>query len=142
MDEPQLIQLQHPDPWRMLTVCILLNVTQRKQVDRVVDTLFENFPTPYEMGRAHLPQLASILRPLGIQDVRAARLRFFSRDWARHLDEHEEPPTETELLAMHGIGGYALDAYRLFVLKRFDVEPLDKELHRWWEWKTNKLQKT
>lgn len=114
----------------MLVGCILLNLTSRRQVDRVLPGLFLHYPDPGKMHHAG-PELEEMLRPLGLQNRRAATLREFSIQWIM-----AEPwgLTEQLLAQMKGIGPYALDSYRIFVLgdgSRCDSG--DKELVRWLE---------
>jgi methyl-CpG-binding domain protein 4 len=124
-DEPQLLQLRFKgEPWKMLVACILLNRTQRVQVDRVIDELFRRWPTPDSMMCSG-QELNSLLTSLGMKDRRAAALRRFSRDWLAQL-----PPADC-----FGVGSYALDSYRLFVEGDLGVIPKDKQLRRWIHWK-------
>ena len=135
--EPQLLQLKYRDePWKVLVVCVLLNRTTRAQVDRVVDDLFLEYPTPEHLATARVHELASLLYPLGMHNNRAKRLVRFAEDWIA-LDsmwEHTTPDGLTELSALTGVGEYALDSYRLFVLGDHSVQPNDKELRRWKAW--------
>src|SRR4051812_39010716 len=88
--EPGLLQLRHrDDPWKMLVCCILLNRTQRKQVDRVVDGLFRWYPTAERMTEAETPHLWKVLRPLGLWQQRAATLVRFSEDWVALQEDVE-----------------------------------------------------
>ena len=43
---PLLQEIYQPDGWKMLTCCMLLNLTNRKQVDGIRDELFKRYPTP------------------------------------------------------------------------------------------------
>lgn len=135
--EPQLLQLHYrDDPWKMLVACILLNRTSRRQVDRVIDDLFLDYPTPEALASARVHELASLLYPLGMHTRRAQRLVRFAEDWMA-LDfmwEGTTPDGLTELSALTGVGEYALDSYRLFVLHDHSVQPADKELKRWKSW--------
>jgi endonuclease III len=136
--EPKLLQLRYlEDPWRLLVSCILLNRTQRKQVDRVVDELFRRYPDAAALARAQHESLTALLRPLGLAEQRSVRLVQFSRDWLR-LGAHELTEREfvARLGAASGVGAYALDSYRMFVLGEWaSVRPRDKELRRWREWR-------
>lgn len=144
-DEPQLIQLRYrDDPWKMLVACMLLNRTQRVQVDAVIEDLFRVFPVPEALAAADLDVVAGLIRSLGFQYQRAQRLIRFSHAWVV-LKEPEIPPEAMARLleALPGMGPYAVDSYKLFVLGTLSVQPTDKELKRWLEWRraTNKLPK-
>ena len=47
-----LLQEIYKDPWQMLVCCILLNLTHRRQVDKVREELFTKWPTPEKMMHA------------------------------------------------------------------------------------------
>lgn len=142
--EPGLLQLRYrDDPWRMLVCCILLNHTQRVQVDRVVNLLFEKHPSCVQLANADEGELTTLLRPLGLQRCRAGVLKDFSHDWLILTNEGAHLPTLDALAACVGIGSYALDSYRLFVLDEWrDVRPEDKELRRWLARKLAKSKKS
>lgn len=135
--EPQLIQLRYrDDPWKLLVACMLLNRTQRVQVDAVIDDLFGAFPTSEALAAADLQTVAELIRPLGFQYQRAQRLIRFSHAWT----VLKEPPIPPEgmarlLPALPGMGNYSVDSYKLFVLGTLSVQPTDKELKRWLEWR-------
>jgi methyl-CpG-binding domain protein 4 len=124
-----LIQQIHTDPWRMLVCCILLNLTTRKQVDKVVDELFERWPTAERMFWADESELQELLRPLGMWRKRTNTLRTFSYDWMRTYI----PGEPVELSEMYGIGRYAIDSYKIFQLGMVDIEVTDKELKKYLE---------
>lgn len=139
MSEPRLLQLRYrTEPWKLLVACILLNRTQRVQVDRVIDDLFLDYPTPEALAGARESDLRELLHPLGMARNRATRLIAFAEDWLA-LDlmwEGTTPDSLTELSALTGVGAYALDSYRMFVLNDRSVDPTDKELRRWKAWFT------
>lgn len=137
--EPQLLQLRfREDPWRLLVCCILLNRTQRKQVDRVVDELFRRYPDAAALAWASQRALETLLTPLGLSTRRALRLLDFSYDWGLlvRVWGDDAPPASGFVSVLPGIGRYALDSYRMFVLDEWrSVEPRDKELRRWKAWR-------
>lgn len=135
--EPQLIQLRFRyEPWKLLVACILLNRTTRRQVDKVIDSLFLDYPTPGHLADAREDDLRDLLYPLGMSRTRARRLIEFADDWLALVDmwEGTTPDGLTELSALTGVGDYALDSYRMFVLCDYRVSPTDKELVRWLSW--------
>lgn len=136
--EPQLLQLRFRDePWKLLVACVLLNRTTRRQVDRVIDDLFLDYPTPEALASARERDLAELLKPLGMHRTRANRLVRLADDWLAlaSMWEGTTPDGLTELSALTGVGKYALDSYRMFVLDDDTVEPSDKELVRWRKWR-------
>ena len=78
IERPLLQEIYQDDAWKMLVCCILLNLTQRKQVDGVRHELFTKYPTEYEMMEADEDELSEILRPLGLYRRRAKTLIKFS----------------------------------------------------------------
>lgn len=122
----QEVLLEQPHgQWRMLVGCILLNVTTRRQAEPVWPELFRRWPTPEALAAADRDELGELLRPLGCWRRRAASLSTFSSEWCNL----EGVPEEVESLP--GIGKYAGDSWRIFVLGHQDVEPTDKELRRY-----------
>ena len=72
---PLLQEIYQPDGWKMLTCCMLLNLTNRKQVDTIRDELFSKYPTPKDMMNANQSELAELLKPLGLYNRRAKSLK-------------------------------------------------------------------
>lgn len=140
-DEPQLLQLRYRgEPWKMLVACILLNRTQRRQVDRVIDDLFLEYPTPEALASARIHDLASLLYPLGMHNTRARMLTRFATAWIdlEHGEDAYLCSRADEVAAISdlpGVGEYALDSYRMFVMHDPRVSPSDKELIRWQSWR-------
>jgi methyl-CpG-binding domain protein 4 len=106
------------EPWKMMVACILLNRTTREQVDRVIDSLFDRYPTASAMETADVTELSEVLRPLGLHNRRAASLKKFSKDWLAGV----------ELSKMFGVGKYAEDSWEIFQNGNEDVEPEDRVL--------------
>lgn len=113
-----LLENHFKDPWQILVVCMLLNRTTRKQVDRVVYKLFDKYSNALEMSRADVDNVASIIRSLGFQNRRSASLVKMSKQWLEGSSVEE----------LSGIGRYAIDSYKIFVLKDYSVVPEDYAL--------------
>lgn len=130
MSYPELLQERYrEDPWKMLVCCMLLNQTTRRQVDGVLDELFERWPDSVAMAHADPKELENVLRPLGLWRVRVGRIRNFSRQWHDYVVTRDELPPWPILVTMPGVGSYAVDSYRLFVLgEEFELMSGDKEL--------------
>jgi methyl-CpG-binding domain protein 4 len=126
-DNRILQEVYQDDPWRMLVGCILLNLTTRAQVDRVREELFERWPYSLALAEAITDDLAEVIRPLGLYRRRAVTLRRFSSDWYES-ERMPEPghvwPSVEQVSDMYGIGKYALDSYKIFVL-RWPMAPED-----------------
>jgi methyl-CpG-binding domain protein 4 len=119
IERPLLQEIYQEDPWKMLVCCILLNLTQRKQVDGIRHELFSKYPTEYEMMEADEDELSEILRPLGLYRRRAKTLIKFSWMWVNGF---------TDVMELHGVGKYAKDSWEIFQMNNMNVVPTDKVL--------------
>jgi len=111
-----------PNDWKVLVACLLLNLTTRKQVDQVIDDLFDRYPTPVDLASAKEEDLHNMLRSLGMWRRRAKTLIRFSEeflkgDWKTAKD-------------LHGCGKYADDAWHIFCVGDWhQVNPSDHALN-------------
>lgn len=106
-----LIQEELRDrPWRLLVACVMLNQTSIKQVRPVIWKVFERWPTDVELAQADPEELAECIKTLGFQNRRARSLIRMSSEYVNGFDWDDV----TEL---HGIGEYAADSWRIFVLE-------------------------
>lgn len=111
-----------PDEWRVLVSCLLLNLTTRAQVDKVVDSLFHKYPGPVSMTMANESDLHSIVKSLGLGNKRVKTLKRFSEEY---LAKNWKTPKE-----LYGCGKYADDAWRIFCRGDWkDVAPSDHALN-------------
>ena len=106
----------------MLVCCMLLNLTNRKQVDTVRDELFDKYKTPEDMMNASHDELAKILQPLGLYNRRAISLRKMSEGYVNGFKSVDE---------LYGIGQYAKDSWEIFQNKNNKVKPTDKVLQEY-----------
>jgi len=116
---PLLQEIYQPNGWQMLTCCMLLNLTNRKQVDTVRDELFKRYPTPKKMMNANQSELAELLKPLGLYNRRAKSLKRMSEGYVKGFKSVDE---------LYGIGKYAKDSWEIFQNNNTDVSPTDKVL--------------
>ena len=116
---PLLQEIYQPDGWKMLTCCMLLNLTNRKQVDTVRDELFKRYPTPKDMMNANQSELAELLKPLGLYNRRAKSLKKMSEGYVKGFKSVDE---------LYGIGKYAMDSWEIFQNNNRNVNPTDKVL--------------
>lgn len=116
---PILQEVYQDDGWKMLTCCMLLNLTNRKQVDTVRDELFKRYPTPKHMMNANQSELADLLQPLGLYNRRAKSLIKMSKGYVKGFKSVDE---------LFGVGQYAKDSWEIFQHGNMDVNPTDKVL--------------
>ena len=119
---PLLQEIYQDDGWKMLTCCILLNLTNRKQVDTIRDELFKKYPTPKDMMNAKHRELADILKPLGLYNRRATSLRLMSAGYIGGFKSVDE---------LYGIGKYAKDSWEIFQNNNMSVNTTDKVLQEY-----------
>ena len=119
---PLLQEIYQDDGWKMLTCCMLLNLTNRKQVDTIRDELFKKYPTPKDMRNAKHRELADILKPLGLYNRRATSLRLMSAGYIGGFKSVDE---------LYGIGKYAKDSWEIFQNNNMSVNPTDKVLQEY-----------
>ena len=119
---PLLQEVYACDEWKMLVCCMLLNLTNRKQVDTVREELFDKYKTPYQMKDAVHSELAEILKPLGLYNTRADRLIKMSEGYVKGFKSVDE---------LYGIGQYAKDSWEIFQNNNRKVNPTDKVLQEY-----------
>ena len=119
---PLLQEIYQSDGWKMLTCCMLLNLTNRKQVDTIRDELFTKYPTPKDMMNANESELAGLLKPLGLYNRRAKSLKKMSEGYVKGFKSVDE---------LYGIGQYAKDSWEIFQNNNRKVNPTDKVLQEY-----------
>ena len=119
---PLLQEIYQSDGWKMLTCCMLLNLTNRRQVDVIRDELFKRYPTPNDMMNADESELARLLQPLGLYNRRAKSLKKMSEGYVKGFNSVDE---------LYGIGQYAKDSWEIFQNNNRKVNPTDKVLQEY-----------
>ena len=119
---PLLQEIYQSDGWKMLTCCMLLNLTNRRQVDVIRDELFNRYPTPKDMMNADESELAELLKPLGLYNRRAKSLKKMSEGYVKGFKSVDE---------LYGIGQYAKDSWEIFQNNNRKVKPMDKVLQEY-----------
>jgi methyl-CpG-binding domain protein 4 len=120
-----------PNEWKILVSCLLLNLTTRKQVDKVIDGLFKKYPDPHSMRAANDDDLHEMIKSLGLANKRVNTLKRFSDEY---VNKQWKTPKE-----LYGCGKYADDAWRIFCRGDWRlVEPNDHALNDYFNFlKTN-----
>lgn len=124
-------EIYQDDPWKMLIICMMLNQTCYKQVDKVRHEFFDRFPTPELLLLADDFEIIQIIRPLGFYNRRAKQWKRFSREWISW--------DGSDVSKLHGVGKYASDSWKIFQEGNFSITVEDKELKRYLNW-VNKLE--
>jgi methyl-CpG-binding domain protein 4 len=115
------------DPWRVLVVCILLNRTTGRTADPILRTLFEAWPTAKDMSSCDGRVLQLLIEPLGFSNKRTEYLKDLARSWYV-LETSGHDMTKLDPRQFLGCGLYAKEAWDMFVLRKRDFLPVDKEL--------------
>lgn len=118
-----MVQQQINGPWQHMVGVIMLNLTNRKQVKKVLPEFLSRWPEPSSLLYATRDQIEKVIEPLGMKKVRAERLYRMSQEF---LDWDGEDATE-----LYGIGKYGSDSYRLFFKKELPEDVGDHELQRY-----------
>ncbi|CAN1160107.1 Methyl-CpG-binding domain protein 4-like protein [Linum perenne] len=121
-----LLQEDHAhDPWRVLVICMLLNLTTGRQVRGVLDKFFRLCPNAKAATETSEEKILEVIRSLGLHK-RAA--------WIRRLSEKYLEEEWTHVTQLPGVKKYAGDAYAIFCTGMWDqVQPSDHMLNHYWD---------
>lgn len=116
----RLIQEDYPgDGWKMVVCCILLNQTTNQQVRKVLPDLFSLIQNPEICSSLDPSSISQIIRSTGFSNVKARRIVEMSKKWSLGFSDPRDLP---------GVGSYAYDSWRIFILGERDIEVGDKKL--------------
>ncbi|KAF0392007.1 DNA glycosylase [Gigaspora margarita] len=128
------------DPWKHLIATMFLNRTRGCQALPLLWKFLDEYPTPQIAIKADANKLADLLRPLGLQNIRAERIIKFSQSYL--IRPNFSSPRE-----LFGMGKYAEDSWRLFCgekdnawMKGSGFEPEDKVLKLYIEWRRQQYE--
>ena len=119
-------EIYQDDPWKMLIICMMLNQTCYKQVDRVRIQFFSRFPTLMDLLNATDEEIIDIIRPLGFYNRRAKQWKKFSKEWILW--------DGSDVSKLPGVGKYASDSWKIFQDCNFSITVEDKELKKYLQW--------
>ncbi|XP_043934412.1 methyl-CpG-binding domain protein 4 [Protopterus annectens] len=115
------------EPWKLLVATIFLNRTSGKKAIPVLWEFLERYPSPEVTRAANWKDIAALLQPLGLYELRAKAIIRFSDEY---LTKQWKYPIE-----LHGIGKYGNDSYRIFCLGEWkEVQPEDHKLNFYHAW--------
>ena len=118
-----MVQQQVDDAWQHFVGVIMLNQTGRKSVKTTLPEFLYWFPTALSLLRAEEEFVKSIIRPLGMVNVRYNRLIKMSQNYLTWDGNNAT--------MLYGIGKYGSDSYEIFFKQNYSVKPTDKELKRY-----------
>lgn len=93
------------DAWSVLLAGVLLRNTTVKQVLRVYTALIERYPSPVLMSSASVEEIRDLIRPLGMQYIRAPLLVEIARAITARYGG-VVPCNLKDLISLPGIGEY------------------------------------
>lgn len=116
------------DPWKMMICCIFLNQTTNTQVRKILSSFFTKFPDEYSVKENHIPEIAEMIKPLGLYNRRANTIVKFCRGWINGFKS---------VSTLYGIGRYASDSWEIFLNKNYNIQVTDKKLKMYLDWINN-----
>ncbi|XP_066473249.1 methyl-CpG-binding domain protein 4 isoform X2 [Tiliqua scincoides] len=115
------------DPWKLLIATIFLNKTSAKMAIPVLWEFLKKYPSPTVARTASWEEMAELLKPLGLYELRAKTIIKFSDEY---LVKQWKYPIE-----LYGIGKYGNDSYRIFCVNEWkEVQPQDHKLNEYHAW--------
>ena len=123
----------YTQPWKLLVATIFLNKTNNKVSLPILWQFFKLWPTPEAASTADPVQVAQLLQPMGLHNLRAKLIVRFSWEF---LNKDWRYPVE-----LYGIGKYGNDSYRIFCVEEWkEVKPSDKKLNLYHDWIKEKFR--
>ena len=114
------------EPWQLLCACILLNQSTAKSVWKILPEFLDRYPDGERLLMAPHEEVADLLRPTGLYNVKTKRLRSMTEKYLTGgWTEPEDLP---------GVGRYAADSYNMFFRGRIVEDVEDKELKNYLLW--------
>ena len=107
MKDNLMVQQQVKSVWQHMVGVICLNQTGRKKVKKVLPNFFSKFPRPDVLLESNRDTIASMIKTLGMHNVKAQRIWRMSEDYLRWDGD--------DATKLHGIGKYGRVLGELFV---------------------------
>jgi endonuclease III len=95
--------LDYANAWQLLVVTVLSAQTTDENVNRVAPSLFEQFPTPDDLGSADPEEVEKIVFSTGFYRQKARAIIELSQDIAE-IHDGEVPTDLEELVKLRGVG--------------------------------------
>lgn len=119
-----------PDGWKVLCCCLCLNLTTRKQMEPVMEVLFQKWPTSSNLASANPADVEDVIKSLGMQKKRASTLISMSSQYSSGAWK--------DVRELKGVGEYAARAYEIFILGKLGSSPpKDHALLLYWNFLNN-----
>jgi A/G-specific adenine glycosylase len=119
---------QTSDPFKILITELLLRKTTRNQVSHLYERFFALYPNAYALSQADTESLEQLIRPLGMEHIRATALKEAAETvtikYGRNVPNDKE-----SLLSIPHVGPYVANAVLCFAYGR-NVPLLDTNMIR------------
>ncbi|KAI8999265.1 DNA glycosylase [Gaertneriomyces semiglobifer] len=153
------------NPFHLLISTIFLTKTRGSFTRPFLFTFLSKYPTPLALCPASaeertvlFAEISTFLTPLGLQNVKTRRILNLAQSYINDppVPGLLRPPRDklygmqTEIGHLKGVGRYAYDSWRIFCKDRWlgkeesewrSVEPWDKELKKYMEWRWEKKRR-
>lgn len=117
----------YPNEWLVLVVCMMLNCTTRKQVEKVLPEFMRRWPNARDFIVAEPTEIADVIRSLGFANRRSQNLLKMTRHYLAGPWEHASE--------LHGIGEYGARCWEmLFRCEVGKTVPKDHALLEYWDY--------
>ena len=133
-------------PWQLLMCTIMLNRTQRIQVDHILFAFLERWSTPEATLKGDIDEICALITPLGIKGRRSRGILRFCKEYLQLRSSKSDKKnsefkfSRNEILGLYHCGDYAADAYQIFIQKDWKhLHPKDHALRAYVEWKRSKI---
>ena len=120
MIDELMVQQQVANKWQHMVGVICLNLTNRRQVKKVLPKFFANWDTAEKFLNANFNDVKNTISSLGMSNVRTKRLFQMSNDFLTW--------DQVDAQKLHGIGKYGSDSYEIFYNNKIPNGVKDKEL--------------
>lgn len=101
------------DPYRVLLAAVLLRRTDARKVLPIYNCLLERYPSIEALARASAEELADVLKPLGLYNLRARELKDIASELTSKYGGRI-PDDPEELMKIKGVGRYIASAVACF----------------------------
>lgn len=116
------------DPYKVLIAEILLKKTTRKQVANQWFKFIKKYPDFNALKNAKTASLLKVLRPLGLEHVRAKQLKRLASVIVSEFSG-KIPSDQDKLLSLPGVGRYSANAVLSFIFN-YDISMIDANTAR------------
>jgi len=97
------------DPYVVLVSEIMLRKTTAQQVSALFEKFFSKYPSPESLAKAGVDELKEILKPLGMERIRAEQLKKLAKILVEEYGG-QVPTAVKDLLRLPGVGRYTAGA--------------------------------